>query len=448
MRRSVFRGNTFSNSTFQCFAMFFLYLKAEENQTTLPDTTFDKNTYIQGRIVFIQLPLDKSDLSTCSSPKWIYKNFVRFTKVRFYQNNHSHSTALGLLNGRNILSDCQFSNNFRTGIGTNLFIGEGSATLELINTSFELTQSRPVNSFYKTQLPPFRGFIYVRSAGPIKLQNINLSVDEFQDTDSYLIVTGSNNASIDNNSAIQCPVGTLKKFWNYSHSYIFSTAGTEECGDNLFNKKSQSSFTFSCTRCSAGFYSIDRYEKKCRPCPYGGNCTSKIAARPTFWGFPSLSDRGSVNFQHCPVDYCCPYRNISCPYNNDNYLSSGCSGNRNGWLCGQCKPNFTETLFSAQCRASEDCTDYWFWPVALFYTLAFALFLLWKSHITCYVMKLLPWRQSTQGGHCSGDLASDGGGYIKVIFYFYQVAGLVFFFHRHRDPLDGKVLIDPSNRLV
>ena len=439
MRRLVFRGNTFLNSTLQCFGLFFLSLVGEGNQITLEDTTFDNNTYIQGRIVFFQLPLDKTKSSTCKPPKWNYKNVVRFTKVRFCKNYHPHSTALELHNGRIILSDCLFLNNFGRGIGTNLLIAEGSASLELINTSFELTQSWPVNSYYKTQLPPFRGFIYVGSAGPIKLENTNLSVEEFQDIDSYLMVTSSRDAAIDNNSVIRCPVGTLSKFMDYSHSYIVTG---ENCPREGIVTKSQS-FTFSCTRCSAGFYSIDPYETKCRPCPYGGNCTSNIAARPTFWGFPSLSDRGSVNFQHCPVDYCCPYRNISCPYSNDTYLSNGCSGNRMGVLCGHCKPNFTETLFSAQCRASEGCTDYWFWPVALFYTLAFALFLLWKNCITCHVMKLLPWRRSTQGGQSSGDLASDGGGYIKVIFYFYQVASLVFVFTDIEIHLVEKYLLIP-----
>ena len=424
MRRLVFRGNFFLNSSLQCFGMFFLSLVGKGNQITLQDTSFVNNTYLQGRIVFFQLPRDERNSSTCNTPKWDYTNVVRFTKVRFCKNYHPHSTALGLQNGRNILSNCQFSNNFGGGIGSNLFIGDGSASLELINTCFESTQSWPVNSYNKTQFLPFRGFIYVGSTGPIKIQNTNLSTYESQDIDSYLMVTGSSNASIDNNSIIQCPGGTLKKFLNYSHSYIVST---KACISNIFVTKSQS-FTFSCRRCSAGFYSIDPYETKCRPCPYGGNCTSNIAARPTFWGFPSLSDRGSVNFQHCPVDYCCPYRNISCPYNNDKYLSRGCSGNRIGVLCGHCKPNFTETLFSAQCRASKDCTDYWFWPVALFYTLAFALFLLWKNRITCHVVKLLPWRRSAEGVQSSGDWASDGGGCIKVIFYFYQVAGLVFVF--------------------
>ena len=425
--------------------MFFLYQSAEgRSQITLEDTTFENNTYLRGRIVFIQMPHDERNFSTCKPQKWNYKNIVRFTKVRFCKNYHPHSTALELHNGRNILSNCQFLNNFGTGIGTNLFIAEGSASLELTNTSFELTQSKPVNSHYQTQLPPFQGFIYVGSAGPVKLENTNLSVEEFQDIDSYLIVTGSSDQSIHNNSVIKCPVGTLSKFMNYSHSYIESIVH-ENCSSKLwpFFFPTSHSFAFSCARCSAGFYSIDPYEKECRPCPYGGNCTSNIAARPTSWGFPSLSDRGSVNFQHCPVDYCCPYQNSSCPYNNDTYLSSGCSGNRIGVLCGHCKPNFTETLFSAQCRASEDCTDYWFWPFALFYTLVFDSFLLWKNCITCYVIKLLPWTRSIQGGQSSSNLASDGGGYIKVIFYFYQVASLVFVFTDIEIHLMEKYLLVP-----
>ena len=445
MKRLAFRGNTFLRSTeYLSIELFLLFVTGEGNQITLEEVTFENNTNEQGRIVLLQLPPDRNDPSyECDDiQKWVYKNYVRFTKVRFY-NNHVNSTALRLENGRNILRDCQFLNNLGRGIGTSLFIGEGSASLELINTSFQLTQSRPVSSYHETQLSSyFRGFIYVGSAGPIKLENTNLSVEEFLDIDSYLTVAGSSNASIDNNSVIRCPVGTLKKFLVFSHSKLVQPPSSCFYKLNSLTKKLQA-FTFSCRKCSSGFYSIVHFAKRCRPCPYGGNCAVNIGAKPTFWGFPSLSDLGSVNFQHCPVDYCCPYRNISCPYNNDKYLSMGCSGNRTGILCGHCKPNFTETLFSAQCRANEDCTDYWFWPVALFYTLAFALFLLWKNLIQCYVIKLLPWRRSSQGGNSSSDTALDGGGYIKVIFYFYQVASLVFVFTDIEIHLAEKYLLVP-----
>ena len=65
----------------------------------------------------------------------------------------------------------------------------------------------------------------------------------------------------------------------------------------------------------------------------------------------------------------------------------------------------------------------WFWPVVLLYSFAFSFFLLRKSSIICYARRILPWARKRAA---VSDLTSDGSGYVKVIFYFYQVAGLVF----------------------
>jgi len=58
--------------------------------------------------------------------------------------------------------------------------------------------------------------------------------------------------------------------------------------------------------------------------------------------------------------------------------------------------------------------------------LAFALFLLWKNPIIRLIKRLLPWEKPTTDAHQESDPSSKGGGYIKVLFYFYQVANLVF----------------------
>ena len=65
----------------------------------------------------------------------------------------------------------------------------------------------------------------------------------------------------------------------------------------------------------------------------------------------------------------------------------------------------------------------WFWPVVLLYSFAFSFFLLRKSSIIGYARRILPWARKRAA---VSDLTSDGSGYVKVIFYFYQVAGLVF----------------------
>ena len=436
MKSLVFRANTFVSSILECLALFFLFVLAEGNKISMENATFENNTHVRGRIVLFRLPPDKKDPYACDIPKWVYKNYVGITKVLFRENNDQHSTVLRLENGWNILSNCRFLDNSGTHIGSNLFVGEGSASLELINTSFELTHNSR-----KAQIPPdFRGLIYIASSGPIKLKNTLLLVKEFQDIDSYLTVTASSKTDIDNSSVIRCPVGTLRTFSNFSHVHFVEN---EACPGGLYISRWQS-FTFSCKRCPPGFYSIKPFGDRCRPCPYGGNCTSNIAAKPTYWGFPSLRDRGSISFQQCPIDYCCPYQNISCPYDNHRYLSNGCSGNRTGFLCGECKPGFTETLFSARCRASKDCNDYWFWPVASLYTLAFGLFLLWRNPIVCFVKRLFPWKSSrTQPRHSASDSASDGGGYIKVVFYFYQIASLVFMSQDIEIYLGENYLLDP-----
>ena len=416
INRLIFKANSFVSSVLQCLALFFLFVTADGkgNQIIIESTTFENNTHVTGNIVLFRLPPDQKDPYACDTPNWVYKNNVAFTKVLFRKNNFQYFTVLRLENGWNILRNCLFDNNYGSRLGSNLFIGEGSAHLEVINTSLELTP-RLVH-------PDFRGFIYFASSGSIKLINTLLSVKAFQDIDSYLMVTDSSNAQIDNSSVIQCPIGTIRKRSDFSHVHFIVT---EACPSGLYITRSQS-FTFSCKRCPPGFYSVEPFEQKCRSCPYGANCSSNVAAKPTFWGFPSLSDQGLVKFQQCPSDYCCQYQNISCPYDNQRYLLSGCSGNRTGFLCGACKAGFSETLFSSRCQASNDCTDYWFWPVALVYSLAFACFLLWKSPIINVMKKLLPWKLHVQSQNTENDSASDGGGYIKIVFYFYQVASLLF----------------------
>ena len=416
--RLRFEANSFITSVFECLALFFLFGSpgGKGNQILVQNSTFENNVHILGRIALIRLPSDQIDPSACHMPNWIYKNYVTFTGVLFRNNSREVSITLRLQNGWYVLKNCQFDENYGQFLGSNIFIGEGSAHLELINSSFELAQMEKVP-------PNFRGFIYFASSGSIKLVNTRLSVRAFQDIDSYLMITKSSFLRIDNSTIIQCPLGTVKKLSNFSHHQFITNQG---CPYGIFIASSQS-FTYSCKRCAPGFFSVEPFAEKCRPCPYGGNCTENIAAKPSFWGFPLHSDHGSVNFQQCPADYCCPHHNVSCPYDNLRYLSTGCSGNRIGVLCGSCKPGFTETLFSAQCRKSVDCTDYWFWFVALFYSLSFAFFLLWKTPVVNVVKRLFPWGKPSLAGHHSANNSElvDGGGYLKVIFYFYQVASLV-----------------------
>ena len=105
------------------------------------------------------------------------------------------------------------------------------------------------------------------------------------------------------------------------------------------------SFSMSNQSCPTGTYSIRRgidgcimmeHLVKCLTCHNGGNCTSALAARPNYWGYP-IGDE--VHFKFCPHGYCCPVVNQKCPYHNASYQHSGYQGNRTGILCGGCKKN-------------------------------------------------------------------------------------------------------------
>ena len=438
INRVLFATNSFVSSAFHSLALFLLYVTAKGNRITMQDTTFENNT-ASDRIMLFRFPPDEKDPNACNIPRWNYKSQVRLLKVLFRGNiNHPEKSVLRLENGYNILRSCQFVDNFAA---YGVFIAESSTSLELVNTSFQQTQNwiKTRTGFYRLNPDTVRGFIFYASSGPIKVKNTTLTVESIQDIDAYFVVTGSSIAYVDNSSVIQCPIGTLKIKSNFSHHHFVSS---DACPNGLYKALSQS-FIYSCKRCSSGFYSVKTHAKNCLPCPFGGNCTSNIAAKPTFWGYPSLSDRGAISFKKCPIEYCCPYKNISCPYDNLHYLSIGCSGNRSGFLCGECRSGFTETLFSARCRANDLCTDYWFWPLALLYSLAFAYFLLRKNPIIRLIKRLLPWHRPTPSGHLGDDSSANSGGYVKIVFYFYQVANLVFVSEDIKIHLADKYLLTP-----
>ena len=152
--RLKFEANSFITSVFECLALFFLFGSpgGKGNQILVQNSTFENNAHLLGRIALIRLPSDEIDPSACHMPNWIYKNSVTFTGVLFRNNSREFTTTLRLQNGWYVLKNCQFDENYGQFLGSNIFIGEGSAHLELINSSFELAQMENVP-------PNFRGFI-------------------------------------------------------------------------------------------------------------------------------------------------------------------------------------------------------------------------------------------------------------------------------------------------
>ena len=119
----------------------------------------------------------------------------------------------------------------------------------------------------------------------------------------------------------------------------------------------------------------------CVQCPVGANCEEENPAPlPNYWGYKQKD--GNITMMRCPEEYCCS--------KGDQCTSlTSCAEGRNGTLCGRCRTNTTESLFSPACVSVDQCQTF---LVGVFYILAalcYALFLLLFNQIKKVVFQKL-----------------------------------------------------------
>ena len=87
-------------------------------------------------------------------------------------------------------------------------------------------------------------------------------------------------------------------------------------------------------------------EPNCSSCPVGANCDEHIQVLPNYWGYKDQYDQ--VRMIRCPNGYCCQ---------DDGTCKriDACNEHRTGPLCGKCKSNWTESLFSPKCLLIDYC---------------------------------------------------------------------------------------------
>ena len=112
----------------------------------------------------------------------------------------------------------------------------------------------------------------------------------------------------------------------------------------------------------------------CHDCPYGARCDNDISSVANFWGY---EDQRLAVFQHCPQDYCCSSH--TCP------SITSCADNREGRLCGKCRPGHSEALFSFRCVSNEICGNLWLWPLIIAMGIVYSLFLVFQKDIRDYM---------------------------------------------------------------
>ena len=327
---------------------------------------------------------------------------ILFEKTIFEENFAGQGVVWSNVN--TTFKNCYFGKNFVLGQGGDLVV---SGSLTIHNTNFLKSKK----GFDFKSLAAITGsFISCISTtiSQVNITNSSFITDNLVETHPIISLSDFKSLQTDDLTSIQCPVGTeLHEVYEEKSKYDHS-------------------LTVSCKNCVPRTYSLVRGRSKgfsvvtkssCLPCPYGATCygNTDIKAKTNFWGYEVATDLLTLQLTPCPHNYCHQSHNDSL----SNYNS--CYGNRGGVLCGQCVDGYTEDLFTTKCRDRKQCQDYWFWPVTIAYVVTMALYLVFKPPVISILSKKILWFQDQNDDQAE----HHSGGYIKIVFYFYQVSELL-----------------------
>ena len=413
------------------------------NKVEIHNSTFKQNTNLKSGVGAIIVDNDpdvmmskgcKSDLFNTSIDAYSvyrYINQIVFRNSVFERNSGQFTGAIVLFNGLTTFQNCTFVDNVGFFGACHLAITAGSGAAEIYNCTF-LQAKMPPRDREKNPT-----FLYSSSSGPLTIKDTHMDFIPLSDRDPILVeIVDGGNVNIENSSSMVCPVGS--KLWldNYSHQIVTtSELVSRRCALDI------KVYCIYCDRCPRGFYSLQRghangtrvrEDFKCLPCPFGGNCSDNIVNLNHFWGSVVKQNPPTLQFFDCPLDYC------ETPEDPASSIFNGCHGNRSGVLCGACAEGYSETLFSTSCRRNEDCNDVWLWPAVIIYSLVVAIFFVTKPPVVPFLLEHILWfRKPTSEEEKSnekspedtqkdnGNTTSGDSGYLDVIFYFYQVVGLL-----------------------
>ena len=414
-----------NNSCYKSYGLSCINLEALNSNCSLQleQSIFLNNLGFSGVIRIISSPSAISDAK--------FRTIINNTEFR--NNSGGNTCILELFDVyATEIQNCNFTDNFGGAVSSHICTSPGNLTIW--NTTFY--QSAESQVLYDVggkskDLVAFSGFLTVTQSKFVKIRNSSFILDPFSaEGQAIVVVEGAGNGILDDSVQIASPINTKLNMRRLQT-------------DTNLEGVTKEWVWISTERCRVGTYSIRRgkqsgYSVKelvnCYRCPVGGNCSSSLAAQPNFWGYPVNKD--TVYFQLCPEGYCClPSVDNKCSYNNNSYVQSGCQDNRTGILCGQCKQNFTEGLFTTKCVPVEDCTHHWYLVVFLAFTISFAFYLVRKNPVFEAVGEQLTWfipRRAEDNDQVIGipnstvrESVSPNYGFSKIIFYFYQVAGVL-----------------------
>ena len=361
-------------------------------------------------------------------PQWKYDSHVTFEDTIFQENAGLYAGAVFVSNGFTTFQNCSFENNLAARKTGQVYSSYGTGRVEFYNCSFSSFQRMNATlGLYFGHV----AFFYSESEGSVVFSNTSMiSAVEQRSSYSVLEITNGAYVDIDENTIIQCRRNQLS-LQNATHFIYTEKRKKRYCLVNV------TVLRFSCRLCSPGYYSLQTGHSRgltvndsfrCQPCPLGATCIRNdinIAAEEDFWGYKIPDQRPmKLKFVPCPKKYCRtpnPRSELSA-YNS-------CFGNRTGFLCGQCAPGFSESLFTAECKRATKCSHY-LWIVIFSYSFALALYLITKPPLLYFVNeKQILWfikkNRNLPTDNTRQENEKLDSGYLKIAFYYYQVADLL-----------------------
>ena len=361
----------------------------------------------------------RSNTTNNTHPLWQYESHVTFEDTVFENNVGLIAGGVHLSNGFTKFQRCTFQDNFGVKLTGHVYSAYGTGRVEFENCSFSRTKE---NLTYKKST-----FLYSESGGPLNLRNTSMiSLVPGKNDFLVLAISSGGYVDIDEKSEIHCSEGSKLLLDDATH-IVYTEKNNMCCQINVTVLK------YSCRSCIPGYYSLQKGISRglfvnstvdCARCPFGGNCIeTNIAAKPNFWGYRLPSHPPSLQFISCPEHYCQSPLPHSKDYNR-------CRGNRDGTLCGKCREGFTETLFSVDCTKAAKCNHHWLWIATTMFTIGLVLYLLIKPPILGFLAHQILWykRKDIQLEDNLGEVRNRRhyeSGYIKITFYFYQVAEIL-----------------------
>jgi hypothetical protein len=403
------------------------FFAREGNTVKVIQSRFIKNQNLETSSAFsrkagallVAMPADNMTFPGCVEDnkldihrKWHYKNKVVIVNTSF-ENNIGVTGALYTSNGDTKCINCLFKDNIAVTRSGQVHIGENSGKLELINSTF--LETRAGYYFYSRNIQDenkYRQstFIFSYSAGP-------LFITVSKQRSPAIIISKGGDFNMANQSLLLCPTGSKLVREDFSH-FVATEYQKQSCTISV------TVVTLSCQACPGGTYSLQKgYSTNmskttegfhCFTCPYGANCNHNVVAKTNFWGHEISYSPPQLQFVTCPAGYCIT------PNTLDTAVYNGCYGNREGKLCGKCKQGFTEELMSTSCIDQTECDSVLFWSLLLLFSFLVALYFLLQLNISRFIYQQIMWFKKRD----DHEILTDAG-YTKIIFYFYQIAGIL-----------------------